>query len=62
MNKYGIWNATEDVQEVKNITELEVIEFADIERAVNTGEVAEVITLDQAKELLHSLGYLVEEL
>lgn len=62
MNKYGIWNITEDVQEVNNITVNEVIEFADIERVANTGEIAEVRTLDQAKELLNSLGYLVEEI
>ena len=62
MNKYGIWNATEDTQEVNNITDNEVIEFADIEREVNTGEIAEIRTLDQAKELLNSLGYIVEEI
>ena len=62
MNKYGIWNATEDTQEVNNITDNEVIEFADIEREVNTGEIAEIRTLDQAKELLNSLGYIVEEM
>ena len=62
MNKYGIWNATEDTQEVNNITDNEVIEFADIEREVNTGEIAEIRTLDQAKELLNSLGYIVDEI
>lgn len=62
MNKYGIWNATEDTQEVNNITDNEVIEFADIEREVNTGEIAEIRTLDQARELLNSLGYIVEEI
>lgn len=62
MNKYGIWNATENTQEVNNITDNEVIEFADIEREVNTGEIAEIRTLDQAKELLNSLGYIVEEI
>lgn len=62
MNKYGIYNAIEDTQEVINITDNEVIEFADIERVVNTGEIAEIRTLDQAKELLNSLGYLVEEI
>lgn len=62
MNKYGIYNAIEDTQEVNNITDNEVIEFADVERLVNTGEIAEIRTLDQAKELLNSLGYLVEEI
>lgn len=62
MNKYGIYNAIEDTQEFNNISDNEVIEFADIERAVNTGEIAEIRTLDQAKELLNSLGYLVEEI
>lgn len=62
MNKYGIYNAIEDTQEVINITDNEVIEFADIERVVNTGEIAEIRTLDQARELLNSLGYLVEEI
>lgn len=32
------------------------------ERKVNTGEIAEIRTLDQARELLDSLGYLVEEI
>lgn len=62
MNKYGIYNAIEDTQEVINITDNEVIEFADFERVVNTGEIAEIRTLDQARELLNSLGYLVEEI
>ena len=62
MKKYGIYNAIEDTQEVNNITDNEVIEFADIERKVNTGEIAEIRTLDQARELLDSLGYLVEEI
>lgn len=62
MNKYSIYNAIEDVQEFNNITDNEVIEFADIERVVNTGEIAEIRTLDQARELLNSLGYLVEEI
>lgn len=62
MNKYGIYNAIEDTQEVNNINNNEVIEFADVERVVNTGEIAEIRTLDQAKELLNSLGYLVEEI
>ena len=62
MKKYGIYNAIEDTQEVNNITDNEVIEFADIEREVNTGEIAEIRTLDQAKELLNSLGYIVEEI
>lgn len=62
MNRYSIYNAIEDVQEFNNITDNEVIEFADIERVVNTGEIAEIRTLDQAKELLNSLGYLVEEI
>lgn len=62
MKKYGIYNAIEDTQEVNNINNNEVIEFADIERVVNTGEIAEIRTLDQAKELLNSLGYLVEEI
>ena len=62
MKKYGIYNAIEDTQEVNNINNNEVIEFADIERKVNTGEIAEIRTLDQARELLDSLGYLVEEI
>ena len=62
MKKYGIYNAIEDTQEVNNINNNEVIEFADIEREVNTGEIAEIRTLDQAKELLNSLGYIVEEI
>lgn len=62
MKKYGIYNAIEDTQEVNNITDNEVIEFADVERVINTGEIAEIRTLDQAKELLNSLGYLVEEI
>lgn len=62
MKKYGIYNAIEDTQEVNNINNNEVIEFADIERAVNTGEIAEIRTLDQARELLNSLGYIVEEI
>lgn len=62
MKKYGIYNAIEDTQEVNNINNNEVIEFADIERKVNTGEIAEIRTLDQAKELLNSLGYIVEEI
>lgn len=62
MKKYGIYNAIEDTQEVNNINNNEVIEFADVERRVNTGEIAEIRTLDQARELLNSLGYLVEEI
>lgn len=62
MKKYGIYNAIEDTQEVNNINNNEVIEFADVERVVNTGEIAEIRTLDQARELLNSLGYLVEEI
>lgn len=62
MKKYGIYNAIEDTQEVNNINNNEVIEFADVERKVNTGEIAEIRTLDQARELLDSLGYLVEEI
>ena len=62
MKKYGIYNAIEDTQEVNNINNNEVIEFADIERKVNTEEIAEIRTLDQAKELLNSLGYIVEEI
>lgn len=61
-NLYGIWNAIEDVQEVNNINDNEVIEFADIERVANTREIAEIRTLEQAKQLLNSLGYIVEEI
>ena len=37
MNNYGIWNVTEDVQEVRNYDANQIIEFANIERVVITG-------------------------
>ena len=62
MNKYGIWNVTEDVQEVKNYNANQIIEFANIERVVITGEQEEITTLNQATDFLLSLGYIVEEM
>ncbi|BDA82399.1 hypothetical protein [Staphylococcus phage vB_SsapH-Golestan-105-M] len=62
MNKYGIWNATEDTQEVKNYNTEQVIEFANIERVVNTGMQEEITTLEEAEDFLLTLGYIVEEM
>ena len=62
MNKYGIWNVKEDVQEVKNYDANQIIEFANIERVVITGVQEEITTLNQATDFLLSLGYIVEEM
>ena len=62
MNKYGIWNVTEDVQEVKNYNANQIIEFANIERVVITGVQEEITTLNQATDFLLLLGYIVEEM
>lgn len=62
MNKYGIWNEIEDVQEVINITDNEVIEFANIERVAVTGVREEITTLEEAEDFLITLGYTVEEI
>ena len=62
MNNYGIWNVTEDVQEVRNYDANQIIEFANIERIVVTGEQEEITTLNQATDFLLSLGYIVEEM
>lgn len=62
MNKYGIWNDIEDVQEVKNYDTEQVIEFANIERAVVTGVKEEITTLEEAEDFLITLGYVVEEM
>ena len=62
MNKYGIWNVKEDVQEVKNYNANQIIEFANIERVVITGVQEEITTLNQATDFLLSLGYIVEEM
>lgn len=62
MKRYGIWNTHEDVQEVTNISEDEVICFADTERAVNTNHKQTITTLNQAQSLLESIGYVVEKI
>ena len=62
MNKYGIWNEIEDVQEVKNYDMEQVIEFANIERVVVTGVKEEITTLEEAEDFLITLGYTVEEM
>ena len=62
MNNYGIWNVTEDVQEVRNYDANQIIEFANIERVVITGVQEEITTLNQATDFLLSLGYIVEEM
>ena len=62
MNNYGIWNVTEDVQEVGNYDANQIIEFANIERVVITGVQEEITTLNQATDFLLSLGYIVEEM
>lgn len=62
MNKYGIWNVKEDVQEVKNYNANQIIEFANTERIVVTGKQEEITTLNQATDFLLSLGYIVEEM
>lgn len=61
MNKYGIWNATEDLQEVRDYNTKQIIDFANIERVAVTGIIEEITTLEQAEEFLLSLGYIVEE-
>lgn len=60
--KYGIWNATEDVQEVRDYNTEQVIEFANIERVAVTGIQEEIKTLAEAEDFLLSLGYIVEEM
>lgn len=62
MNKYGIWNAMEDVQEVRNYDTDQVIEFANVERVVVTGVQEEIKTLEEAEDFLLTLGYIVEEM
>lgn len=62
MNKYGIWNAIEDVQEVRNYNINQIIEFANIERVVATGVKEEITTLEEAEDFLLTLGYVVEEM
>ena len=62
MNNYGIWNVTEDVQEIRNYDANQIIEFANIERVVNTGVQEEITTLNQATDFLLLLGYIVEEM
>lgn len=62
MNKYGIWNEIEDVQEVKNYNTEQVIEFANIERVAVTGVKEEITTIEEAEEFLIMLGYTVEEI
>ncbi|BAO09179.1 hypothetical protein [Staphylococcus phage S25-3] len=62
MNKYGIWNAIEDVQEVKNYNIEQIIEFANIERVAVTGVQKEITTLEEAEDFLLTLGYIVEEM
>ncbi|VEV89164.1 hypothetical protein [Staphylococcus phage Stab22] len=62
MNKYGIWNEIEDVQEVKNYDTEQVIEFANIERVAVTGVKEEITTLAEAEDFLITLGYTVEEM
>ena len=62
MCRYGIWNLTEDEQELNNLTENEVINYADIERTVNTAQNHKVKTLKQAQNLLESIGYRVEQI
>ncbi|VEV88129.1 hypothetical protein [Staphylococcus phage Stab20] len=62
MNKYGIWNEIEDVQEVKNYDTEQIIEFANIERVAVTGVQEEITTLEEAENFLLTLGYIVEEM
>ena len=62
MKKYGIWNVTEDVQEVKNYDANQIIEFANTERVVVTGVQEGITTLKEAKHFLLTLGYIVEEM
>ncbi|ANT44682.1 hypothetical protein HOR18_gp019 [Staphylococcus phage vB_SscM-1] len=59
---YGIWNAIEDVQEVRDYSREQVIEFANIERVTVTGIREEIKTLEEAEEFLLTLGYIVEEM
>uniref|UniRef100_A0AAU8GSF4 Uncharacterized protein n=1 Tax=Mammaliicoccus phage MSShimriz1 TaxID=3230127 RepID=A0AAU8GSF4_9VIRU len=58
---YGIWNLLEDVQEARDYSREQVIEFANIERVAVTGIREEIKTLEEAEEFLLSLGYAVEE-
>ena len=59
---YGIWNAIEDVQEVRDYSREQVIEFANIERVAVTGVQEEITTLEEAEGFLLTLGYIVEEM
>lgn len=58
---YGIWNLLEDVQEARDYSSKQVIEFANVERVAVTGIREEIKTLEEAEEFLLSLGYAVEE-
>ncbi|WRW34430.1 hypothetical protein CF7_0147 [Staphylococcus phage CF7] len=62
MNKYGIWNDIEDIQEVKNYDAEQIIEFANIERVAVTGVKEEITTLEEAEDFLLTLGYILEEM
>ena len=59
---YGIWNAIEDLQEVRDYSAEQVIDFANIERVVVTGIREEITTLAEAEDFLLTLGYIVEEM
>lgn len=62
MKKYDIWDVLNNVQETRNINKDEVIEFANIERVVNTGTTKEIKTLEKAINFLEAFGYSVEEI
>ena len=59
---YGIWNAIEDQQEVRDYSREQVIEFANIERVAVTGVQEEITTLEEVEDFLLTLGYIVEEM
>ncbi len=59
---YGIWNLLEDVQEARDYSREQVIEFANVERVAVTGIREEIKTLEEAEEFLLTLGYAVEEM
>lgn len=59
---YGIWNAIEDLQEVRDYSAEQVIDFANIERVAVTGVQEEITTLAEAEDFLLTLGYTVEEM
>lgn len=55
-------NLLEDVQEDRDYSREQVIEFANVERVAVTGIREEIKTLEESEEFLLSLGYAVEEM